>query len=208
MDTATRAVAAQVVTDKAPLIVVRKRAVTVETIWHEGGPVAQTPTRYASALAVIANPFAGRYEPDLLEFQTELRSLGHELASELVDVLSPEQVQVYGKGALVGVAGELEHAAVWHEAGGWAMRTVLGDPKAMVPANKAVVSAGYRLLVPVHHIEAAFVRSHFSSVEVGVQDAPRPNELLFALVMGTGRRVHARVGGLQADQISAHDGHR
>ena len=68
--------------------------------------------------------------------------------------------------------------------------------------------AGYRLLVPVHHIEAAFVRSHYSSVEVGVQDAPRPNELLFALVMGTGPRVHARIGGLQADQISAHDGHR
>jgi len=213
MDTATRAAAAQAApdkatTDKAPLIVVRKRAVTVETIWHEGGPVAQTPTRYASAIAVIANPFTGRYEPDLLEFQTELRELGHELASELVDVLSPDPVQVYGKGALVGVNGELEHAAVWHEAGGWAMRTVLGDPKAMVPANKAVVSAGYRLLVPVHHVEAAFVRSHFASVEVGVQDAPRPNELLFALVMGTGPRVHARVGGLQADQISAHDGHR
>ena len=207
--TATKPVAtSHAVPEKSSLIVVRKRAVTVETIWHEGGPVAQTPTRYASALAVIANPFAGRYEPDLLDFQTELRGLGHELASELVDVLSPDQVQVYGKGALVGVAGELEHAAVWHEAGGWAMRTVLGDPKAMVPANKAVVSAGYRLLVPVHHVEAAFVRSHFSSVEIGVQDAPRPNELLFALVMGTGPRVHARVGGLQVDQISAHDGHR
>ena len=82
------------------------------------------------------------------------------------------------------------------------MRSVLGDPKAIVPANKAVVSAGYRLLVPVHHVEAAYVRSHFSSVEIGVQDAPRPNELLFALVMGTGPRVHARIGGLRADQIS------
>jgi len=103
MSTATRAAATQGApdkgaTDKAPLIVVRKRAVTVETIWHEGGPVAQTPTRYASALAVIANPFAGRYEPDLLEFQAALRTLGHELASELVDVLSPDQVHVYGKG--------------------------------------------------------------------------------------------------------------
>ena len=195
-------------TAEAPVIAVRKRAVTVETVWHEGGPVAATPVRYGSALAVIANPFAGRYEPNLLGLQSELRGLGHELATELVGLLGRDQVQVYGKGALVGVSGELEHAAVWHEAGGWAMRAVLGEPKAIVPANKAVVSAGYRLLVPVHHIDAAYVRSHFSSVEVGVQDAPRPNELLFAIVMGTGPRVHARIGGLQADQISVHDGQR
>jgi hypothetical protein len=195
-------------TAEAPPIVVRKRAVTVETIWHEGGPVAETPVRYGSALAVIANPFAGRYEPDLMAFQAALRSLGHELASELAGVLGRDDVQVYGKGALVGVAGETEHAAVWHEAGGWAMRSVLGEPKAIVPSNTAVVSAGYRLLVPVHHIHAAYVRSHYSSVEIGVQDAPRPDELLLALVMGTGARVHARIGGLRADQISVHDGQR
>jgi hypothetical protein len=195
-------------TTSAPPIVVRKRAVTVETIWHEGGPIAETPVRYASALAVIANPFAGRYEADLLAFQATLRGLGHELASELVDLLGRDRVQVYGKGAVVGVAGEAEHAAVWHEAGGWAMRAVLGDPKAMVPSNMAVASAGYRLLVPVHHIEAAYVRSHYANVELGVQDAPRPDELLLALVMGTGGRVHARIGGLTVDQISAHDGLR
>jgi Amino acid synthesis len=192
----------------APPIVVRKRAMTVETVWHDGGPITETPVRYASALAVIANPFAGRYEPELLAFQSALRSLGQELATELVGLLGRDHVQVYGKGALVGVAGELEHAAVWHEAGGWAMRSVLGDPKAIVPSNKAVVSAGYRLLVPVHHVEAAYVRSHFASVEVGVQDAPRPAELLLALVMGSGPRVHERVGGLQADEISIHDGQR
>jgi amino acid synthesis protein len=192
----------------APPIVVRKRVVTVESIWHEGGPVLESPVRYASALAVIANPFAGRYEPDLMAFQATLRGLGHELATELVDLLGRDQVQVYGKGAVVGVAGEAEHAAVWHEAGGWAMRAVLGDAKAMVPSNMAVASAGYRLLVPVHHIEAAFVRSHFANVELGVQDAPRPDELLLALVMGTGPRVHARIGGLTVDQISVHDGLR
>jgi Amino acid synthesis len=191
-----------------PTIAVRKRAVTVETIWHDGGPVAATPVRYGSALAVVRNPFAGRYEPDLLTFQSALRGLGHELATELVALLGRDQVQVYGKGALVGVAGELEHAAVWHEAGGWAMRSVLGGPKAIVPSNKAVASAGYRLLIPVHHVDAAYVRSHFASVEVGVQDGPRPDELLFALVMGTGPRVHERIGGLRADQISVHDGQR
>lgn len=194
--------------EQVPTIVERKRAVTVETVWHDGGPAAEVPTRYASALAVVANPFAGRYEPDLLGLQSALRRLGRELASELVDLLGRDKVQVYGKGALVGVAGELEHAAVWHEAGGWAMRSALGDPKAIVPANKAVAGAGYRLLVPVHHIEAAYVRSHFASVEIGVQDAPRPAELVFALVMGTGPRVHARIGGLRADEISVHDGQR
>src|SRR3954452_23054600 len=100
---------------EAPAIVVRKRAVTVETVWHEGGPIAETPVRYGSALAVVANPFAGRYEPDLLAFQAALRGLGHELASELAGLLGRDQVQVYGKGALVGVAGELENAQVWHE---------------------------------------------------------------------------------------------
>lgn len=195
-------------TGEAPEVKVRKRALTVETVWHEGGPITQTPVRYASAVAVVANPFAGRYEPDLIGFQGVLRGLGHELATELVDLLGRDQIEVYGKGALVGVAGELEHGSVWHEAGGWAMRSVLDDPKAMVPSNTAVVATGYRLLIPVHHIEAAFVRSHFSSIEVGIQDAPRPDELLFALVMGTGPRVHSRLGGLRVDQISAHDGHR
>jgi hypothetical protein len=193
---------------RGPAIVVRKQAVTVETVWHDGGPTAAEPVRYGSALAVIANPFAGRYEPDLIDFQTDLRTLGHELASELAGVLGRDEVQVYGKGALVGVAGELEHAQVWHEAGGWAMRSVLGEPKAIVPSNMAVASAGYRLLVPVHNVHAAYVRSHYASVEVGVQDGPRPDELVFALVMGTGPRVHARIGGLQADQISVHDGQR
>ena len=90
----------------------------------------------------------------------------------------------------------MEHGAVWHEAGGWAMRSVLGEPKAMVPAVKAVAVAGYRMMVPVHYIHASYVRSHFNSIEIGIQDAPRPGEILFALVMGTGGRVHSRLGGL------------
>ena len=98
--------------------------------------------------------------------------------------------------------------AVWHEAGGWAMREVLGQPKAMVPANKAVAATGYRLMVPLHYVHASYVRSHYNSVEIGIQDAPRPNEILFALVMGTGGRVHSRLGGLTKDKVSVHDGQR
>ena len=190
------------------LIQVRKRQLLVETIFHEGGPPAAVPLRMAAALAVVRNPYAGRYEPDLLPFMAELRTLGRELAEELVQVLGREHVQAYGKAAIVGVNGELEHGAVWHEAGGWAMRAVLGDPKAIVPAAKAVASAGYRLMVPLHHTQAAYVRSHFNSMEVGVQDGPRPDEIVFGLVMADGGRVHSRLGGLTVDQIRVNDGQR
>lgn len=190
------------------LIQVRKRLLTLETVHHEGGPVAAVPLRLAAASAVVRNPYAGRYEPDLLPFMAELRTLGRELAEELVGVLGRERVDAYGKAAIVGVNGELEHGAVWHEAGGWAMRQVLGEPKAIVPAAKAVAAAGYRLMVPLHHIHAAYVRSHFNAMEVGVQDGPRPDEILFALVMADGGRVHARLGGLTKAQVSVHDGQR
>jgi hypothetical protein len=190
------------------LIEIRKRSLTIETIYHEGGPPASTPLKLAAACAVVKNPYAGRYESDLLPFMAELRSLGTLLATELVDVLGRDRVEVYSKAAIVGVRGELEHGAVWHEAGGWAMRSVLGEPKAMVPAAKAVAATGYRLMVPLHYIHASYVRSHYNSMEVGIQDAPRPNEILFALVMGTGGRVHARLGGLTKDEVSVHDGQR
>ena len=190
------------------LIEIRKRSLTIETTYHEGGPLTDTPLKLAAACAVIKNPYAGRYEPDLMPFMAELRSLGTLLAQELVDTLGKDNVEVYSKAAIVGVNGEMEHGAVWHEAGGWAMRTLLGDPKAIVPAAKAVASAGYRLMVPLHYIHAAYVRSHFNSMEVGIQDAPRPNEILFALVMGTGGRVHSRLGGLTKDKVSVHDGQR
>jgi Amino acid synthesis len=190
------------------LIAIRKRSLTIETQYHDGGPLVTKPLKLAAACAVIKNPFAGRYEPDLLPFMAELRSLGTLLANELVDTLGKDNIEVYSKAAIVGVNGELEHGAVWHEAGGWAMRSVLGEPKAIVPSAKAVAATGYRLMVPLHNIHACYVRSHYNSMEVGIQDAPRPNEILFALVMGTGGRVHSRLGGLAKENISVHDGQR
>lgn len=191
------------------LIDVRKRTLSIETTFHEGGPPPAQPLRIATACAVIRNPYAGRYEPDLMPFMAELRTLGRSLAEELVATLGgKDNVEVYSKGAIVGVDGEMEHGAVWHEAGGWAMRSVLGEPKAIVPAGKAVASAGYRLMLPLHYIHACYVRSHFNSVEIGIQDAPRPKEILFALAMGTGGRVHSRLGGLLKENVSVHDGQR
>ena len=191
-----------------PLIEIRKRALIIETQYHDGGTPVDRPLKLAASCAVIKNPYAGRFEPDLMPFMAELRTLGTLLATELAETLGAANVEVYSKAAIVGVNGELEHGAVWHEAGGWAMRKVLGDPKAIVPANKAVASAGYRILVPLHYIHACYVRSHFNSMEIGIQDAPRPNEILFALVMGTGGRVHSRLGGLTKENVSVNDGQR
>ncbi|MFT0850179.1 amino acid synthesis family protein [Achromobacter sp. F4_2707] len=191
------------------LIKVRKQALTIETTYHELGPAPEVPLKLAAAMAVVENPYAGRYEPDLMPFMSELRGLGKQLAEELVVALGGvEQIEVYSKAAIVGLNGEMEHGAVWHEAGGWAMREVLGQPKAMVPANKAVATAGYRMMVPVHYIHASYVRSHFNSMELGIQDAPRPNEILFALVMGTGGRLNSRLGGLLKEDVKGDDGQR
>lgn len=187
---------------------VRKQSLNIETIYHEGGPKAIHPVRVATASAVIRNPYAGMYQEDLMPFMAALRELGKTLSAELVNALGADQIEVYGKGAIVGVNGELEHGAVWHEAGGWALRAALGEPKAMVPSAKAVAAAGYRLVVPLHYIHASYVRSHYTIGEVGIQDAPRPNEILFALLAGTGGRVHARLGGLSKDAVSVHDGQR
>jgi hypothetical protein len=167
-----------------PSIEIRKRSLNIEMIFHEGGPRVSRPILVAAACAVIQNPYAGRFEPDLLPFMEAIKPIGASLADELVRSLGKDQVEAYGKAAIVGVNGEMEHGAVWHEAGGWAMREALGGPKAIVPSVKVVAHTGYRLMVPLHHVRAAYVRSHFSSAEIGIQDAPRPNEVLFALVIG------------------------
>jgi hypothetical protein len=161
-------------------------------------------------LAVIANPFAGRYVEDIAEFMDDLKPLGLAMASQLVAALGgdPTMIEGYGKGAIVGAAGELEHGALWHVPGGYAMREILGGAKAIVPSTKKVGGPGARLDIPVTHINASYVRSHFDAMEVGIPDAPRADELVFALVMTTGPRIHARVGGLAASEIKGEDGLR
>jgi len=189
---------------------VRKFQTSIEEIWHEGGPPAERPLRRACALVVIANPFSGAFHADILSFMEILKPLGLDLARRLVDALGGDAkvVEGYGKGAIVGEAGEIEHGALWHAPGGYGMREVLGGAKAIVPSAKKVGGPGTRLDVPVTHINASYVRSHFDSVEVGIADAPRSGELLLALVMTTGPRVHARVGGLRAEEIKGEDGLR
>jgi hypothetical protein len=193
-----------------PEVVIRKTVISVEEIFHEGGPVAATPLRRAAALAVIRNPFAGSYVANIEGFMDDLKPLGLEMARKLVAVLGGDGkvVEGYGKGAIVGSAGEIEHGALWHVPGGYAMREVLGGAKAIVTSTKKVGGPGTRLDVPITHINASYVRSHFDAMEVGVNDAPRADEIVLALVMTTGARVHARVGGLKASEIEGEDGLR
>jgi hypothetical protein len=120
----------------------------------------------------------------------------------------PKVIEGYGKGAIVGTKGELEHGALWHAPGGYAMREVLGGAKAIVPSTKKVGAPGARLDVPVTHINASYVRSHFDAMEVGLNDAPKSVEMVLALVMTTGPRVHHRSGGLKASEVKGEDGLR
>jgi hypothetical protein len=193
-----------------PEVQVRKRFTGVEEIFHEGGPVSSVPLRRAVVLTAIRNPFANAYVEEIAGFMEDLKPLGLEMARALVTALggNPKVVEGYGKGAIVGSAGELEHGALWHAPGGYAMREILGDAKAIVSSTKKVGSPGTRLDVPITHINASYVRSHFDAMEVGLADAPRADEIVLALVMTTGPRVHARVGGLKASEIKGQDGLR
>lgn len=187
----------------------RKIWTIIEEIFHEGGPAAETPLKRGAIMAAIDNPFAGRYEPQLQWFMDELKPLGFRLANALaISLGGPDKIQGFGKGVIVGTNGELEHGALWHAPGGYAMRDVLGDARAIVPSTKKVGASGARLDVPITHINASYVRSHFDSMEVGSNDTPRANELAVILVMTTGPRVHARMGGLEVSQIKGEDGLR
>jgi hypothetical protein len=191
-------------------LVIRKTLISIEEIFHEGGPPGPHPLKRGIALAVIRNPFAGRYVEEIQGFMEDLKPLGLRMATDLIKALggSPKAIEGYGKGAIVGAGGEIEHGALWHVPGGYAMREALGGAKAIVPSTKKVGGPGTRLDVPVTHINASYVRSHFDAVEVGLADAPRADEMVLALVMTTGPRIHARVGGLKASEIKGEDGLR
>ncbi|MFV2038531.1 MAG: amino acid synthesis family protein, partial [Paracoccaceae bacterium] len=176
-----------------PEIVIRKIVTVVEEIYHEGGPRAKTPLRRAAIMAVIRNPYAGNYAAQIVDFMDDLKPLGFDMASRLVHILGGDHtvVQGYGKGAIIGAGGEIEHGALWHAPGGYVMREVLANSKAIVPSAKKVGAIGARLDVPITHINASYVRSHLDAMEVGVPDAPRADEMVLVLVMSTGGRIHA-----------------
>jgi hypothetical protein len=187
----------------------RKTMIFIEEILHDGGPPPALPRRRAAIVAVVGNPFAGRHEPDLQPAMEDLKPLGLMLTDRLIVAMGGrEGIDAYGKAGLAGEGGELEHTALWHVPGGYAMRERLGQALAIVPSAMKVGGPGTPVDIPLGHINAAYVRSHFDAMEVRLPDAPRAGELMFALAMARGPRIHDRMGGLAVADISKMDGLR
>ena len=188
---------------------IRRITVQIEDIHHDGGPAPAQPRLRGAILAVVANPFVGRFVPDLATAMEDLKPLGLMLTDRLIAALGGlAGIDGYGKGAMVGAGGEAEHGALWHVPGGYAMRARLGESRAIVPSAMKVAAMGASLDIPLGHINAAYVRSHFDAITVTVPDAPRSDEIVFALAMAKGARVHSRMGGLEAWDVKGEDGLR
>ena len=190
---------------------IRKLIVQVDETRIEMGRSVTPPTRRALAMAVIENPYAGRYEENL----DALIAIGEELGGLLGDKciaalgIAPGAAQSYGKAAIVGEAGELEHAAaILHPKLGAPLRRAVEKGAALVPSAKKRGGLGCAIDVPLGHKDAAFVRSHFDAMEARVSDAPRANEIVVAVVVTDSGRPLPRIGGLQAHEIKGEDGLR
>ncbi len=187
---------------------IRKLVTIVEEIRADGRKEAARPVRKAAALAVIENPFAGRYEEDLSPLVRVGEERGDLLGKRAVEALG-SPVESYGKAALVGLDGEYEHAAaLLHPTLGTPFRAAVGGGKALIPSAKKLGVAGTAIDVPLHYKDAAFVRTHFDAMEVRGSDAPKPNEIVVALVVTDGGRPHPRVGGLTKKEAKGEDGLR
>jgi Amino acid synthesis len=187
---------------------IRKLVTIVEEVWADGGREVTKPVRKAAAVAVIENPFAGRFEEDLTPLIQTGEALGALLGKRAVEALGAP-VESYGKAAVVGLDGEYEHAAaILHPTLGGPFRTAVGGGKAIIPSAKKLGAAGTAIDVPLHYKDAAFVRTHFDAMEVRVPDAPKADEIVVALAVAEGGRPHARVGGLSKAEAKGQDGLR
>jgi len=192
-------------------IKLRKLVVQVDETRIEMGQNVDPPARRAVAIAVIDNPYAGRYEAKLDALIEAGEELGALLGSRCVAALGiePGDAQSYGKAAIVGEAGELEHAAaILHPKLGAPLRVAVEKGAALVPSAKKMGTLGTAIDVPLGHKDAAFVRSHFDAIEARVSDAPRANEIVVAVAVTASGRPLPRVGGLQASEIKGEDGLR
>ena len=190
---------------------IRKLIVQVDETRVEMGQAIDPPTRRALAMAVIDNPYAGRFEPNLDELIAIGEELGGLLGERCVQALgiAPGQAHSYGKAAIVGEAGELEHAAaILHPKLGAPLRKAVEKGAALVPSAKKRGGLGTAIDVPLGHKDAAFVRSHFDAIEARVADAPRANEIVVAVAVTDSGRPLARIGGLQVQDIRGDDGLR
>ena len=190
---------------------IRKIVTIVDEIHLEMGRAIDPPTRRAAAVAVIENPFAGTYHEDLEELIVIGEELGGLLGRRCVEALriTPAQAESYGKAAMVGENGELEHAAaLLHPRMGAPLRSAVEHGAALVPSSKKRGGMGHVLDVPLGHKDAAYVRSHFDGMDVRIGDAPRANEIMIAIVVTNSGRPLPRVGGLKKEDIIGDDGLR
>ena len=190
---------------------IRKLVVHIDETRREMGQAIDPPTRRAVAMAVIANPFAGRYEANLDPLMDIGEQLGKLLGEQCVAALgiAPGAAESYGKAAIVGEGGELEHAAaILHPKLGAPLRAAVDKGAALVPSAKKIGGLGSAIDVPLGHKDAAFVRSHFDAIEARVADAPRANEIVVAVAVTDSGRPLPRVGGLQVHEIKGQDGLR
>lgn len=188
-----------------------KYITVVEEIHSDGGKKVNLPGRRAAAIAVIKNPFAGRYEEDLTQLADIGEQLGGILGKMAVSALgvAPKNVESYGKAAIVGEKGEREHAAaILHPKLGKPFRSCVGGGKSLIPSAKKIGCPGTPIDVPINFKDAAFVRSHFDAMTVRVEDAPRSDEIVVALVVTNCGRPHPRIGGLQKKDAKMEDGLR
>lgn len=192
------------------LVKVRKYVATVEETLHDGGPALVRPVTKAVVGGVIANPYAGRHVADIQPMMKALEPFAVDLTERVMKILGARgsELEAYGKGAIVGLNGELEHAALWHQPSGFGIRHAMGGAKSIVPSTVKVASAGARIDIPLHHVTAAYVRSHFDAIEFCVPDGPKPDEIVFIVAASIGGRPHARVGGLTPAEIKLGDGQR
>lgn len=188
---------------------IRKIVTEVQEIRYEGFKPLEKPIKRCYVAAVIKNPFAGGYHEDLSDLSEIGEYLGGYLSELAVKALDNEPIHNYGKGAIIGLNGELEHgAAILHPKLGKPMRAAIGGGKAIIPSAKKAGAAGTALDVPLHYKDAAFVRTHYDAIEVRIPDAPMADEIVVALAFTTGGRPHPRIGGLQVSEIKGEDGLR
>ena len=200
---------------------IRKIVTNLEEIYLEGGadmPVENGDKKClktVSVAAVIKNPYAGKWQEDLSELTEYGEYLGDLLTRKGAELLGAENVETYGKGCIVGTDGELEHSsAMLHPKAGKTIRAAIGGGKSIIPSNEKVAGIGASLDISIHFKDAAFVRTHYGSIEVSIPDAPRADEIIMAVVLSDGGRPHAtvngvgRIGGLQKSEANCEDGQR
>ncbi len=181
-----------------------RRLLTIqEEVRTEAGRPVDPPPRKIATMAIITNPFAGRYVDDLSELVSDGETLGTLLAERTLEVVDAGDIESFGKGCIVGEAGEIEHAAALiHPVYGRAIREVIGGGAAVIPSTKKMGGPGITIDVPLHYKEAASVASHFDAMEVGLPDSPKSDEILVVMAVTTGGRPHARIPGLaKADAV-------